>query len=153
MKNRKARPTWAVCPSTNHSAGIDLITNDEPTRFESGPDGLIAHTKVGRSIAAGLVIEATGRVANIPVLAGDHAGVEHSSRGIVVDEFMRSVSNPNVYAIGDCIAGSRMLAPVADEEGKVAAHNILNGATKAADLAEFMWAYPTYTSDLKYMVK
>ncbi len=24
---------------------------------------------------------------------------------------------------------------------------------KAADLAEFMWAYPTYVSDLKYMVK
>jgi pyruvate/2-oxoglutarate dehydrogenase complex dihydrolipoamide dehydrogenase (E3) component len=24
---------------------------------------------------------------------------------------------------------------------------------KAADLADFMWAYPTITSDLKYMVK
>ena len=24
---------------------------------------------------------------------------------------------------------------------------------KAADLGEFLWAYPTYTSDLKYMVK
>jgi glutathione reductase (NADPH) len=24
---------------------------------------------------------------------------------------------------------------------------------KASELAEFLWAYPTYTSDLKYMVK
>ena len=24
---------------------------------------------------------------------------------------------------------------------------------KASDLADFIWAYPTYTSDLKYMVK
>lgn len=78
--------------------------------LESGPDGLIVHTKSGRSIAADLIIEATGRVANVSVLAGDHGGVEHSARGIVVDEFMRSVSNPNVYAIGDCIEGSRMLA-------------------------------------------
>lgn len=124
-----------IVAEASKAAGIEITTNDEPVRLESGPDGLIVHTKSGRSIAADLIIEATGRVANVSVLAGDHGGVEHSARGIVVDEFMRSVSNPNVYAIGDCIEGSRMLAPVADEEGKIAAHNILNGATKAIDLS------------------
>jgi len=193
------------------------------------------------------VIEATGRVPNISVLEGGEGNVEHSGRGVAVNGFMQSVSNPRVYAIGDCTAGSMMLAPVADAEGKAAARNILKGNVsemdysvipsavftipsigsvglteekaqekgldfrvnkgtttgwpsskrigethsaykvlidngtneilgahiarhnaseainilalamkhhiKAADLADFMWAYPTITSDLKYMVK
>ncbi len=122
-----------IVVEASEAAGISIITNDEPTRYENGPEGLIVHGKDGRKIEADLIIEATGRVANLSVLAGDHAGVEHSPRGVVVDEFMRSVSNSSVYAIGDVIAGSRMLAPVADEEGNVAAHNILNGPTKPID--------------------
>ena len=167
--------------------------------------------------------------------------------GVAVNEHLQSTSNPQVYAIGDCAATGYQLAPVADEEGKVAAHNILYGNSrsidysvvpsavftipslaavglteaqataqgldfrvnrgstvnwpsskrigethsgfkvlinngdetilgahivrhnssevinvfglamkfgiKASELADFMWAYPTYTSDLKYMVK
>jgi len=50
-----------------------------------------------------------------------------------VNEHLQSVSNPNVYAIGDCAATPHQLATFADEEGKVAADNILNGNTRSVD--------------------
>ena len=50
-----------------------------------------------------------------------------------MNEYQQSVSNPQVYAIGDCAASGFQLATVADEEGKIAGHNILNGNSKSVD--------------------
>ncbi len=231
----------------SEAAGISLILNESPIAIEEIDSGFRILGKTGEGYEADLIIEATGRVPNLSVLEDDLGQVDHSPRGIAVNEFLQSVSNPQVYAIGDCAASGAMLAPVADEEGKVAARNILSdtpipvdysvipsvvftipnlaavglteaqakeqqldyrintGSTtgwpsskrigekhgsykvlinnadntilgahlarhnasevinvfalaikygiKAKDLAEFLWAYPTYTSDLKYMVK
>jgi glutathione reductase (NADPH) len=52
---------------------------------------------------------------------------------VAVNEYLQSVSNPRVYAIGDCADTPYMLAPVADEEGKTAAHNILHGNLRVVD--------------------
>ncbi len=180
-------------------------------------------------------------------LEGDHGQAAYGTDGIQVTPYLQSISNPKVYAIGDCAATGYMLAPVADYEGQAVVGNILGtnntpidysvvpsvvftipaigsvgvtekeaveqglayrinqGTTtkwpsslrigeqheyykvlidtksdeilgahivrhnteevinifalaikhhiKAHELAEFMWAYPTYTSDLKYMVR
>ena len=47
-----------------------------------------------------------GRVPNLSGLDLEAAGVEHGPRGIVVNEFLQSVSNPAVYAAGDAAHGS-----------------------------------------------
>ena len=80
-----------------------------------------------------LIIEATGRIPNLSILDGSHGNVEHTPRGVTVNAHLQSVSNPRVYAIGDCAASGAMLAPVADEEGKVAAHNILGTTPRPVD--------------------
>ncbi|MFT4690839.1 MAG: glutathione reductase (NADPH) [Limisphaerales bacterium] len=252
--HRSAQPLKAfdadivkVILDASEAEGIKIVVNESPTGVKVGDDGLQVSSSSGTEYQTDLVIEATGRVPNLSVLAEGGGNVESSSRGVAVNEFMQSVSNPRVYAIGDCAATAFMLATVADEEGKTAAKNILDGNVKsvdyslipsavftipsigsvgmteeqannqdldfrvnrgttadwpsskrigekhsgykvlidnqtdeilgahiarhnaseaintlalamkyhikAADLADFMWAYPTITSDLKYMVK
>ncbi len=233
--------------AASKAAGINIVLNDSPIKIDKDNFKYTVSTNSGNTFETDLIIEASGRLPNLSVLEGDLGEVEFSNRGIEVNEFLQSISNANVYAIGDCAATPYQLATVADEEGKVAAANILNhnsrttnldtvptsvftipsmaavgltekqaldqgidfrvnsGTTtgwpsskrigekhsafkvlihkkdnsiigahlarhnasevinifalamkhgiKAAELAEFPWAYPTYSSDLKYMVK
>lgn len=122
-----------VILAASKSHGIKVILNETPTQVESVEGALKIESSAGNHYETDLVIEATGRVPNTSVLESNLSNVESSSRGIVVNEFMQSVSNPKVYAIGDCAATAFMLATVADEEGKTAAHNILNGNEKSVD--------------------
>ncbi|HCR31653.1 MAG TPA: NAD(P)/FAD-dependent oxidoreductase, partial [Opitutae bacterium] len=117
----------------SEDSGIRIILKESPTRIESTDNQFRVHGSSGAIYETDLVIEASGRVPNLSVLDGDLGGVEHSSRGIEVNEFLQSVSNPNVYAIGDCAATPYQLATVADEEGKVAAENILNDNRRSVD--------------------
>lgn len=236
-----------VILEAGEAEGVHVVVNETPTSVSKEEEGLIIQGSSGATYKTDFIVEATGRVPNLSVLDGDHGGVEKSARGIQVNSFMQSTTNPRVYATGDCAASAYMLATVADEEGKTAAKNILEGNVKtvdysvipsavftipsigsvglteaqatakglsfrvnqgsttgwpsakrigekhgaykilidnkndeiigahlarhnaseaintlalairfhikAADLAEFMWAYPTITSDLKYMVK
>ena len=64
----------------------------------------------------------------------DRAGVEYDRRGVIVNEYLQSVSNPNVYSAGDSAATEGYpLTPVATLEGYVAASNILHGNKKKPD--------------------
>jgi len=62
------------------------------------------------------------------------ARVERTRDGVRVNGFLQSVSNPKVYAAGDCAAtGAPRLTPVAGYEGRVMAANILEGTNTAVD--------------------
>ena len=113
--------------------GIKVVLNESPKSVESTENGLIILGSKGSVYEADLVIEATGRVPNLSVLEGGYGNVESSLKGIVVNKFLQSISNPRVYAVGDCSATRYMLAPVADEEGKIAACNILKNNIKTID--------------------
>ncbi|MBN2059070.1 MAG: NAD(P)/FAD-dependent oxidoreductase, partial [Deltaproteobacteria bacterium] len=117
----------------SEAEGIKIVLNESPRSVESTEKGLIIQGSEGVFYEADLIIEATGRVPNLSVLEGGYSNVESSSRGVMVNEFLQSVSNPGVYAVGDCAATRYMLAPVADEEGKTAALNILEGNIKTID--------------------
>jgi glutathione reductase (NADPH) len=56
-------------------------------------------------------------------------GVEpENKKGVKVNEFLQSVSNPLVYAAGDAAAsGGLPLTPVATYEGEIVAANLLEG--------------------------
>lgn len=113
--------------------GIQVCLNQSPASAESTSEGILVRTGTGEEYLVDLVIEATGRTPNLDVLEGNLGNVESSPRGIVVNEYLQSVSNPRVYAIGDCAATPFMLAPVADEEGKVAGRNIVGGNASTID--------------------
>ena len=113
--------------------GIKVVLNESPRSVESAENGFILQGSKGAVYESDLIIAATGRVPNLSVLKGGYGKVESSLRGVIVNEFLQSVSNPGVYAVGDCAATKYMLAPVADEEGKTAARNILEGNIKTID--------------------
>ncbi len=89
-----------------------------------GPEGT-------RTFEADLVVHGAGRVPQIADLDLETGGVEHGKRGVRVNEYLQSVSNPVVYAAGDAAdGGAPMLTPVAGYEGRVVAANLLDGNTR-----------------------
>jgi glutathione reductase (NADPH) len=138
--HRSSRPLKAfdqdivkIVLKASEAEGIKVVLNESPRSVESAEKGLLLQGSKGAVYEADLIIEATGRVPNLSVLEGGCGKVESSLRGVIVNEFLQSISNPRVYAVGDCAATKYMLAPVADEEGKTAARNILEGNIKTID--------------------
>jgi len=81
-----------------------------------------------RTFEADMVVHSAGREPELDDMNLGGANVEREIRGVRVNEFMQSVSNPAVYAAGDAAAsGSPALAPVASYEGTVVAANLLKG--------------------------
>jgi len=88
----------------------------------------------GQSWNVDMVVHGAGRVAELDRLNLEVAGIEFGEKGVVVNEFLQSVSNPAVYAAGD--AGDTdgwPLTPVSFLEGRVAASNMLKGNNRIAD--------------------
>ncbi|MFQ5657812.1 MAG: dihydrolipoyl dehydrogenase family protein [Candidatus Methylomirabilales bacterium] len=114
-----------------HASGIDLSLETHVEAIEqidggfrvraSGPAGTHA-------FEADLVVHGAGRVAAIDDLDLATACVERGKRGVLVNEYLQSISNPAVYAAGDAAETVGLpLTPVAAIEGKVVATNLLNG--------------------------
>ncbi len=101
-------------------------------------DGLTVRTRDGRTFAADLVVHGGGRVPNTDALALDAGRVQRAEDGgVVVNEFLQSVSNPAVYAAGDVAATEDpALTPVSSHHGHVVADNLLRGNSRRTDLTE-----------------
>jgi len=111
--------------------GIDVRLGTEAIGIEKNSNQLTV-----RALARGetdtfqaeMVVHAAGRVPEINDLNLGAAGIEWEKRGVRVNEFLQSVSNPIVYAAGDAAAsGGPPLAPVASYEGQIVAANLLKG--------------------------
>lgn len=97
--------------------GIDVHLGTEAIGIEKSSAQLIV-----RALASGetgtfeteMIVHAAGRVPEINDLNLDAARIEWEKRGVRVNEFSQSVSNPAVYAAGDAAAsGGPPLAPLA----------------------------------------
>jgi glutathione reductase (NADPH) len=118
--------------------GIMLHLKTAVQKIERGSGGFTVHASVDRrrqTFEADLVVHGAGRVPDIDDLDLETAHVEREKDGIRVNEFLQSVSNPNVYAAGDAAAKGPPLTPVAAIEGEVVAANLLKGNHRAADFA------------------
>ncbi|QDK79285.1 NAD(P)/FAD-dependent oxidoreductase [Spirosoma sp. KCTC 42546] len=89
----------------------------------------VAYKQKGKvhAVSTQLVVHGAGRVADVAELALEKAGVEVNEKGVTVNEFLQSVSNPAVYVCGDASDKGLPLTPLASYEGKIVAENILNG--------------------------
>jgi glutathione reductase (NADPH) len=105
-------------------------TSSDPSSPSSSPDRDYAKIQVD------MVVHGAGRIADVNELDLDVAGVKFGNKGIIVNEYLQSVSNPAVYAAGDAAAsGNPPLTPSAEHEGKLAASNLLKGNHKTSDTA------------------
>lgn len=111
--------------------GARVEVQTEVKRVERSGSGLSVHGIAGgveRVFESDLVVHGAGRVPEIDDLNLVAAGVEAEKRGVRVNEFLQSVSNPLVYAAGDAAAsGGLPLTPVAAYEGRIVASNLLKG--------------------------
>lgn len=89
------------------------------------------------SIVAEMAVHGAGRVPDIDDLDLVRAEVAHTAKGIAVDAFLQSVSNPAVYAAGDVVDSAGLpLTPVAGMLGEVVAENLLHGNRRTPNFSE-----------------
>lgn len=84
--------------------------------------------------AAQMGIVGAGRIPNTDKLNLEAAGVEFSSHGVVVNDFMQSVSNPRIFAAGDCAEAGMPLTPLAALQARTVARNVIDGLSAKSDL-------------------
>ncbi|MDZ7744806.1 MAG: NAD(P)/FAD-dependent oxidoreductase [Candidatus Saccharibacteria bacterium] len=114
--------------SASEEIGIKTELNQLVTSIEKTADTFLIKTKSGQSFEADLVMHGAGRPPAIAELNLEATNVEFDlRRGVIVNEHLQSVSNPNVYAAGDAAAAGPPLSPVAGVQGSIVAKNILGG--------------------------
>jgi glutathione reductase (NADPH) len=86
------------------------------------------------SFTCDLAVHAAGRVPDIDDLDLGRAHIEGGKKGVKVNDFLQSVSNPAIYSGGDAAATNGMpLTPVAGYDGEVIATNLLEGNHQKAE--------------------
>jgi glutathione reductase (NADPH) len=120
-------------------AGIDIKLQCEVTKLEQQGESFMLSVAGSKDeeLKTDLVVSAIGRVPEIDDLNLIKGNVEHGKKGIAVNEYLQSTSNPRVYAAGDVAASPGLpLTPVAVYEGHTIASNVIKGNTKKINYPE-----------------
>lgn len=134
--------------NATRAAGVDVMFEAPVTAVERDGKEFIVHTD-GDVYATDLVVHGAGRVPEIDDLNLDAGHVEHTRRGVAVNDYLQSVSNPAVYACGDAASNGPPLTPVAGAQGRVVAANLLNGNEKtfnSSGIPTVLFSIPPLTS-------
>jgi glutathione reductase (NADPH) len=111
--------------------GLSIHLRVEVTAIEKSGDHLLVRASTGgeqHTFDADLVVHGAGRVPEIEDLNLKAAHIDATQKGVKLNEYLQSPSNPAVYAAGDAAAsGGPPLTPVAGYEGRIVAANLLNG--------------------------
>jgi glutathione reductase (NADPH) len=110
--------------------GIAVELGTEIRGVEQAGSALVVRTARGgqeRRVDADLVVHGAGRIPELDDLDLAAGQVEREKRGVTVNEYLQSVSNPAVYAAGDAAASGPPLTPVASLHADVVADNLLHG--------------------------
>ena len=135
--HRGARPLEAFDPDMvdllvkrTRELGIRVELDTEVRGVDAAAGGVVVRgLQKGseRRFDADLAVHGAGRVPDIDDLDLDVAGVQREQGGVVVNQFLQSVSNPAVYAGGDAAANGPQLTPKADHDALVLTANLLKG--------------------------
>jgi glutathione reductase (NADPH) len=116
--------------------GVDLQLNLRAQAVERSGNALrltASRDSEQLTFEGDLIVHGAGRVADIDDLNLKAGDVEWDRRGVKVNEYLQSISNPAVYSAGDAAAsGNPPLTPVAGFEGSVVATNLLEGNREKA---------------------
>jgi glutathione reductase (NADPH) len=141
--HRGARPLEGFDPGLvellvrrTRELGIRVELDIEVLGVDSGGGGLTVRGRqrgTERRFGTDMVVHGAGRVPELDDLDLDAAGVERGKRGVTVNEYLQSVSNPAVYAGGDAAASGPALTPKADHDAGVLVTNLLEGNRRAVN--------------------
>jgi mercuric reductase len=112
--------------------GIELVheSRGRAVRRE-GEAVVVTVDPSGRELRASKLLLATGRAINVEELDLERAGVEHTSRGIVVDEHLRTTAD-RIWAAGD-VTGLAQFTPIAQYQARIAVEDMFEAAARTAD--------------------
>ena len=116
----------AVVKKGLKAKGVEVVVGASAKGVEETDNGVIVTYEVGgeeKTVEANYVLVTVGRRPNTDEMGLQEIGIEFGERGLInVDKQCRT-NIPNIYAIGDIVAGPQ-LAHKASYEGKVAAEAI-----------------------------
>ncbi len=113
--------------------GVKFMFNTTPISIEKLKKNLkLTYEKGGKTktIKARKIFNTAGRVPAVEKLDLENAGIKADESGVLVNDFMQSISNEKVYACGDVSSKSLPLTPLSGLQGYIAGHNIINGNSK-----------------------
>jgi glutathione reductase (NADPH) len=114
--------------------GIEVHLGSEVRRVDATVSGVRVATAPDDAIEADLVVHGAGRVPEIDDLGLEAVGIERNPRGVEVNGYLQSVSNPAVYAAGDAAGtGAPKLTPLSSMDGRTVAINMLKGNQQKHD--------------------
>jgi len=132
--------------------GIRVELDTEVVGLDGGAGGVVVRGRqhgMERRFEADMAVHAAGRVPELDDLDLDRAGVKREKHGVIVNEYLQSVSNPAVYAGGDAAASGPALTPKADHDAGVLATNLLEGNRRTVNyegIASAVFAIPPLAS-------
>jgi dihydrolipoamide dehydrogenase len=120
--------------------GIEVKAGVTITGHKPSKKGTSIQIEGADSVDVDMVVVSVGRRPRTEGLLGEGTGVEINDRGFVVaDSYMRT-ANPNVFAVGDVVAGTPQLAHVGFAEAIVAVKTILGESVVPVDYDRVPWA-------------
>jgi glutathione reductase (NADPH) len=135
--HRGARPLQGFDPDLvdllvthTRELGVQVQLGAEVCGVDPHRQGVVVralHDGQEHRFAADIAVHGAGRVPEIDDLDLEAAGVAREPRGVTVNAYLQSVSNPAVYAAGDAAASGAPLTPTAAHDGDVVAANLLEG--------------------------
>ncbi len=113
--------------------GIDILTQTEVKsitrkKLPKNAEKFVINVENGkrqRSIVAHMVVHGAGRNPEIKDLELEKAQIKYEKNGISVNNHLQSISNPAIYAGGDCASRGFPLTPIANYDGQIIADNLL----------------------------
>src|SRR5947207_5375062 len=145
--HRATRPLEAFDPDMvdllvkrTRELGIRVELDTEVRGVDAASGGVVVRgVQKGneRRFEADLAVHGAGRVPDIDDLDLDVAGVKREKGGLIVNQFLQSVSNPAVYAGGDAAANGPKLTPKADHDALVLTANFLEGNHRTVNYEGF----------------
>ncbi|MGE5399963.1 MAG: dihydrolipoyl dehydrogenase family protein, partial [Ignavibacteriales bacterium] len=93
-----------ILMESSKESGIEILLNSEVTAIEKKDGHLDVKVKQGggeNTISTEMVVHGAGRVPNLDGMMLENGNVRHDKKGVVVNDFLQSVSNRKVYAAGD----------------------------------------------------
>ena len=121
--------------------GATVLTGVKLSRVERRDGGSLLAVAEGEDgetteFVCDAVVHGAGRAPAVESLNCKAGGVKAGKKGVETDPTLRSVSNPRVFAAGDCCGlGHPMLTPVAEAHGTAVLKTLLTGEPTEPDVS------------------